>query len=143
MKENFQILIADRNPHVRDFLRREMLAEGYQVKVAQNGREVLRRAYHKDGPDLVILDPDLPDANETSVLKILENRVPVLPVVIHAFLLDYGEQSVSFRNAAAFVEKRGNSVERLIEVVSIILNKPDGKTISKKQVGKGQSGNSP
>lgn len=125
MKKKFQILIADRNPNVREFLRREMQDQdqGYQVKTAQNGKDVLRWAYHEDASDLVILDPDLPDANEISVLKRLENRIPVLPVVIHAFPSDYDEQSVSFKNVAAFVEKRGNSVERLTEVVSDILSR--------------------
>ena len=43
MAKTCKILIADRNRHVRDFLRRELGAEGYQVEVARDGREVLGR----------------------------------------------------------------------------------------------------
>ena len=41
MYDKFTILIADRNRHVREFLRRELMAEDYCVEVAKDGREVL------------------------------------------------------------------------------------------------------
>ncbi|MBU1398308.1 MAG: response regulator, partial [Proteobacteria bacterium] len=62
LKKMIKILIADRNSNVREFLRREMMAEGYSVELAENGREVLKWAYHREPADLLILDPDLPDA---------------------------------------------------------------------------------
>ena len=69
MKQGFTILIADRNPHIREFLRREMMAEGYRARLAKNGREVLRLVYQRGPLDLLILDPDLPDAGEVPVLE--------------------------------------------------------------------------
>jgi len=118
----FTILISDRNRNVREFLKREMLAEGYRVRLAKSGREVLEWAYHHESIDLVILDLDLPDASEMAILGKLEDRIPTLPVVIHAFLSDY-DNHPSVLNAAALVEKEGNSVERLKKVVAEILGK--------------------
>ena len=69
MKKEYKILIADRNSHVREFLKREMLAEGYIVQLAENGREVLKWTYSREPIDLLILDPDLPDAEESLLLK--------------------------------------------------------------------------
>jgi len=118
----FTILIADRNRNVREFLKREMMAEGYRVHLAKSGREVLEWAYKQEILDLVILDLDLPDRSEVAILEKLEDRIPTLPVVIHAFLSDY-ENPPAVLNAAALVEKEGNSVERLKKVVSEILGK--------------------
>ena len=120
MEKKSIILIADRNPHVRDFLMREMRKEGYSIRVAKNGREVLKWAYDPDLVDLLILDLDLPDAGEIEILKKLNNRVPPLPVIVHSFLSDYNNHLDTF-NAAAYVEKEGGSIDRLKEVVSELL----------------------
>lgn len=122
MGRQFTILISDRNRNVREFLKREMMAEGYRVHLAKSGREVLEWAYKKEFIDLVILDLDLPDTSEIAILEKLEDRIPTLPVVIHAFLSDY-ENPPAVLNAAALVEKEGNSVERLKKVVSEIVGK--------------------
>jgi len=99
-----------------------MMAEGYRVRLAKSGREVLEWAYHHESIDLVILDLDLPDASEMAILEKLEDRIPTLPVVIHAFLSDY-DNHPAVLSAAALVEKEGNSVERLKKVVAEILGK--------------------
>ena len=126
MGRQFTILISDRNRNVREFLKREMMAEGYRVRLAKSGREVLEWAYHHESIDLVILDLDLPDASGMAILEKLEDRIPTLPVVIHAFLSDY-DNHPAVSNAAALVEKEGTSVERLKKVVAEILGKLDGE----------------
>ncbi|MCF8061284.1 MAG: response regulator [Deltaproteobacteria bacterium] len=120
VQEAFTVLIADRNPHVREFLRREFLNEGYRVLTAKNGREVLKQVY-KPGPlDVLVLDLDLPDTNGSDLLDILQDRIPTLPLVLHAFTPD-GSREDAFMKANAFVEKRGNSVDRLKKVVRDLL----------------------
>ena len=123
MKKNFTLLIADRNPHVRKFLQREMTAAGYRVQLADTAREVLKWAFQREPLDLVILDPDLPDADESQMLHHLLNRVPALPVVVHTYASEYGD---AFKNMEElyFVEKGGSSVERLKQVVYDILVEP-------------------
>jgi CheY-like chemotaxis protein len=98
-----KILIADRNRHVREFLRRELLAEGYQVEVARDGREVLERFNGQDPPDLLILDLELPYAAELKVMETLHEQRPSLPVVIHSFPPESGQNLPA---AAAFLVKR-------------------------------------
>ena len=120
MKREFTILIADRNRHVREFLKRELTAEGYQVLLAKSGQEVLRWIYKKHPLDLLILDLDLPDGIEPGLLQKIENRIPKLPVVLHGFFLDYVDHP-SVIGSAVFVEKRGNSVEQLKKVVLKLL----------------------
>lgn len=116
------ILIADRNAHVRGFLKRELTAEGYQVRLAENGKQVLKGVFHPDPLDLIILDPDLPDSDENILLKRLQDRIPSLPIIIHAFRSD-SEFHWLLTTDAVFVEKGGKSVECLKQVVAEILNR--------------------
>jgi len=108
MDDEFNILIADRNRHVREFLRREFMAEGYRVLVAKDGREVLMITEGAEPPDLLILDLDIPYISGLTILDRLCDRNPLLPIVIHAFLTeDAGNFNV--QHAAALVEKSGST----------------------------------
>lgn len=123
VRQEPEILIADRNPHVRKFLKRELAAEGYPVRVAENSRQVIEWVYRRESDVLLILDPDLPDANETALLRKLKNRIPFLQVIIHAFPSGYDPDEF---DAGIFVEKGGSSIERLKQVVSELLRQHSG-----------------
>jgi DNA-binding NtrC family response regulator len=97
-----------------------MTAEGYEVLLAGSGHEVLKHAYNPEPLDLIILDPDLPDSNGLPLLEKIEDRIPSLPVVIHAFAPDAHDKS-AFSSAAAFVEKDASSVDRLKTIVARLL----------------------
>jgi len=114
-----KILIADRNRHVREFLRRELAAEGYQVEVARDGHEILEAINGQNPPILLILDLELPYLTELKVLELLQERLPSLPVVIHSFPLDSDQPPPG---AAAFLEKREDT-NLLKEVVAELLGK--------------------
>jgi DNA-binding NtrC family response regulator len=107
MPAGFTILIADRNRHVRNFLRRELLKEGYRVEVAT------------DAPDLLILDLEIPYVGGLTILKRLTHRYPHLPVIIHTFPSEDANDPV-VQSAAAFVEKIGNT-DRLKRIIQRVL----------------------
>ena len=115
------ILITERNPHVREFLKREIAAEGYAVRLAENGREMLKCVYHQEPIDLLILDPDLPDPDVAHILMELQDRVPKIPVIFHVFPQDFA-QYASIMEDAVFVEKKGNSILELKQMVETLLN---------------------
>ncbi len=116
METQYTILIADRNSHVREFLKRELTDAGFRVLQAEKGRDVIDLVFHCEPLMLVIIDPDLPDMEETALLKKIGNRIPALPVVIHAFQSDGTDYSVYLKKID-FVEKGGRSIERLKQVV--------------------------
>jgi len=122
VEKEFKILVADRNQHVREFLKRELMAEGYRVRLAKNVQEVINKVYHTETLDLLILDPDLPGTDKLALLKKLQNRIPALPVVVHTYLADYTDTTNEL-SKLFFVEKSGNSVENLKKVVHEILRK--------------------
>ncbi|MFA5112393.1 MAG: response regulator [Desulfobaccales bacterium] len=101
-------MIADRNRHVREFLRRELTAEGYRVEVARDGREVLSRIDGDDPPLLLILDLEIPYLDEPEVWGRLKDRQPPLPVVIHSLLPEY-PTTLTLPIAARFLEKKGDT----------------------------------
>ena len=93
-----------------------MTAAGYRVWFADTGWEVLKQVLQGQPLDLIILDPDLPDADEAHVLEHLLDRIPVLPVVVHTYPPEHGNISKD-KNGVIFAEKEGSSVERLKQVV--------------------------
>jgi DNA-binding NtrC family response regulator len=111
---------------VRELLKREMMAEGYRVRLAKNGQEVLEQVYQYEPLDLLILDLDLPDAGEVAIFEGIEDRIPNLPVVVHSFLSDYANNPVVF-TTAVFVEKNGSSIESLKKVVFEVLHNSNHK----------------
>lgn len=120
MKRRKTILVADRNPHVREFLRRELSAEDYGVRLAKNRQELLDILEAHQGVDLLILDLDLPLSDDPGILEDIRERIPALPVVIHTFLTEYANNPMNLKSAT-FVEKEGNSIGRLKEVIGEIL----------------------
>jgi DNA-binding NtrC family response regulator len=123
MKDQFTILIADRNSHVRKFLQREMIAAGYQVHLAESAGQVLKHAFLHEPLDLVIMDPDLPGAEDANLLQRLLDRVPALPVIVHSYPAEFANIE-GHPGKVVFVEKRGSSIERLKQVVHETLAEP-------------------
>jgi DNA-binding response OmpR family regulator len=123
LQDTFTILIADRNPNVRELLKRELVAEGYSVHLARSSREVLSCMDDASRePDLLIVDPDLPDMDEISLLEVMRRRAPDLPVVVHTFLAEYTHHPIAL-NSAAVVEKDGRHVDRLKNIVHDLLKR--------------------
>jgi DNA-binding NtrC family response regulator len=120
VEQEFTILIADRNRHVREFLLRELTADGYKVKLARSGEETLKTVYDQQPLHLVILDPDFADRSDT--LEKIQDRIPAIPVVVHTLSPERLE-GLWLSEAVTIVEKNGNSIVGLKEVVSSLSRK--------------------
>jgi DNA-binding NtrC family response regulator len=120
MQDVFTIVIADRNPHVRSFLQREMSREGYRIRLAESARALLQWAFNHEPVDLIILDPDFPDAVDANLLQALKKRVPSVPVVIHTH---YAHTLLEKAEPFILVEKGGSSIERLKQIAETLLHK--------------------
>jgi CheY-like chemotaxis protein len=120
MQDGFIILIADRNRHVREFLQRELQADGYIIQVARDGREVLSMVSGVTPPDLLILDMDIPYTGGVAILEQLHEKSPQLPVVIHTFLPEYSN-NLNIDMSATIIEKNGNTDCLRAAVLSMIM----------------------
>ncbi len=97
------ILLTDRNPNVRELLKREFEVEGYQVRLARDARE-LCAGLESATPDLVVLDMDAPYLGERAVQDRLLRVSMAAPVVLHVFSLEELQHPL-VALAAAQVEK--------------------------------------
>ncbi|BBO80391.1 hypothetical protein DSCO28_09570 [Desulfosarcina ovata subsp. sediminis] len=120
MTKPYHLLIADKNPHIRNFLKREFTASGYIVHLAETGKELLNITYGPTPLDLLIIDPDFPDADESYLTKKLQNRMPQLPVVLHTLNTELDTGFPPLR-VAQLIEKDGSSVENLKQAVAKML----------------------
>jgi|WetSurSiteA1Bulk_404760.scaffolds.fasta_scaffold50877_1 DNA-binding NtrC family response regulator len=119
MSDKFNILVADRNRHVREFLQRELGRDGYRVEVARDGREVLLTLDNDSPPDLLVLDLDIPCEGVLELVKQIYLRAPEMPVVIHTLLTEFVGHP-ELQCAAAFVEKSGDT-DKLRTTVRMVL----------------------
>lgn len=73
MNHQFKILIADDSKLERQILRNNLIAWGYKVYEAANGREALEM-FDKIGPDLLILDGIMPEMDGYAVCEHLQQE---------------------------------------------------------------------
>jgi two-component system response regulator VanR len=119
MKENFTLLIADRNRNIREFLQRELITDGYRILLACDGRQVLK-VIENEAPDLLIVDLDIPYADELRVFEGLHDANKFIPMLVHT--LPPGDTTSSFiQKAAGFVEKDGNNITNLKDTITQVL----------------------
>lgn len=120
VREGFTVLIAERNPHIREYLRRELTGEGYTIVTAKDGLQVLPMIYADQKPDLMILDLEIPFVDGLTILKLLKDQESPVPVIVHTFLKDYISLP-EVKSADALYEKRGNNIDELKATVSSVL----------------------
>jgi len=118
--KRYRVLIADKNPRIRDFLKREFITAGYIVRLVESGDQLLKILCARVPMDLLIIDPDFPDTDFSVLTKRLQEHVPHLPVVLHTLDTDMKTAPLPL-NLAQWVEKNGCSVEDLKKTVAGML----------------------
>ena len=86
-----QILVADDEQDVLDFLKYNLEKEGYSVQTASNGANALAKALR--GPQLILLDVMMPEMNGHEVLRALKKNpatesIPVMFLTAKSSELD-------------------------------------------------------
>src|SRR5438876_11845460 len=99
------VLVVDDDPQVREVVRINLEMEGYAVREAANGEEVLA-ALEEEAPDLILLDVMMPQVDGWEMLRRVQERhgVGPIPVFIFSGQLEAGEEAVQ-RGAQGFVGK--------------------------------------
>jgi putative two-component system response regulator len=117
-----RVLIAEDDPHIGRFLRESLAGEGYDVTLAQDGRQAHAMACTKP-PDLVVSDLDMPHLNGFELCRRLKAEpttrwVPVLIITGH------DEQAARLRawdlGADEFLTKPFQAIEVLARCRSLL-----------------------
>ena len=83
-----KILLVEDHQEIWDFLSRRLKRRGYDVVVAQDGQEGLDKT-RSEGPDLLLLDMNLPVMDGWSVAQTLKadvatKGIPIIALTAHA-----------------------------------------------------------
>lgn len=88
-KQHSNILVVDDDPSIRELLRQELSDTGYEVTLAENGKQALQKV-RAQRPDMIILDVMMPELNGFDLAAILKNDPETLniPILILSIVED-------------------------------------------------------
>ena len=116
IKRQCVILVADRNPRIRDFIERELNLEGYRVFSLENADQLKSWFDRQTRLDAVVIDPTMPGFDNEDHLERLFGLRPDVPVVFHCLSSDRPSLA-DYRAKVGFVEKSGHSVDALKQLI--------------------------
>jgi len=121
-----RILIAEDEERLRTLYKEELEEDGYEVLVAANGQEALD-LFHRERPDLVILDIRMPGMDGLEVMGIMLSEKNEIPVILHTAFSTYQDDFHSWA-ADAYVVKSSDLAELKGEIQRLLAegNKPAG-----------------
>ena len=115
-----KVLVIDDEEGIRDLLDTLLSRKGYEVVLSSNGQRGLE-LFHRERPDVVVLDLKMPGMDGLTVLQQIRTRDPKMPVIV---LTGAGtaetELKVRALGATEYVEKEfslhrlGDSLKRLL-----------------------------
>lgn len=116
----YRILIVEDEPSLRELGKMLLVAQGYEVRGAEDGFEGLA-ALKQSLPDIIISDLQMPNMNGFEFLSVVRRRFPSIPVIVIS-----GEFSgVSVPEsvlADAFFPKGGYNPKQLFEKIIDLLH---------------------
>jgi two-component system, response regulator, stage 0 sporulation protein F len=114
------ILLVDDNKNIREFCKRELEEEGYQVLLAPDGKDAIKVLKHKL-PDLVILDIRMPRMGGLETIQHIMEFETGIPVILYTAHKDDLYFDFTSWSAEACIEKSEDlselksTVARLLE----------------------------
>lgn len=119
----YQLLVVDDEPGVRESTAMLLTARGYMVRTAEHGLDALLQI-KKQKPDLIISDLNMPQMSGFELLSIVRRRFPEIPVVAVSGAYDFSGHVPSGVIADAFYAKGQHHPSDLLRTVaSLIENK--------------------
>lgn len=109
------ILIVDDEPDLREILRLEFEAEGWNVIEAENGTKAFE-TFQNSKIDAVASDVRMPGGDGVSLLEKIKAVSPKTPVVLLTGFADIQEKDALAKGALAMVKKPFD----LVSVISLI-----------------------
>jgi DNA-binding NtrC family response regulator len=116
-----KILVVDDDPEVRMATRDFLSSKGYEVAVAEGGREALRLLAASPA-DVVLLDVAMPDMDGMETLKRIVSAHPDMPVIMVTANADIEITSKVLQLGAADYVPKPFDLDYLDQAISIQLS---------------------
>jgi two-component system, OmpR family, response regulator RpaB len=119
-----KILIVDDEAMIRRILSTRLTMVGYDVAVAANGVEALE-VFHKEKPDLIVLDVMMPQMNGLEVCQELRKTTEI-PIIMLTALSDVADRITGLQMGADDYLPKPFSPKELEERINAILRRLKG-----------------
>ena len=120
-----KILVVDDDPEVRMATRDFLASKGYEVAVAEGGREALRMI-EASPPDVVLLDVAMPVMDGMETLRRIVATHPAMPVIMVTANADIEITSKVLQLGAADYVPKPFDLDYLDQAISIQLSASRG-----------------
>ncbi|MBE0569470.1 MAG: response regulator [Deltaproteobacteria bacterium] len=104
-----KILVVDDEESIRELYRAELAEEGYDVDLAPDGREALRRM-DTFRPDLVTLDVKMPGIDGIETLRRIREKNATIPVILVTAFSEF-KQDFNTWASDAYIVKSHDTTE--------------------------------
>lgn len=95
--EDIKILLVDDDPDIVEFVRYNLIREGYQVSIAYNGNEAIKKA-KKVIPHLIILDVMMPEMDGIEACQ----KIRAIPELHHSVIAFLTARNEDYSQVAGF-----------------------------------------
>ena len=119
-----RVLVVEDNQNLALGLSNNLKLEGYEVQVAEDGKQGLELV-GKFAPDAIVLDLMLPEMDGYQVLRTLRNNGSTVPVLILTALGDEADKVRGFRLGADQYLTKPFSVVEFLSRVEALLRRAD------------------
>ncbi|MBI4878043.1 MAG: response regulator [Planctomycetes bacterium] len=113
-----RILIADDEPNIRLLYQNELEAEGYEVLLAEDGREAVEKV-RSEKPDLVVLDIRMPGMDGIEALGRILDHDRTLPVILNTAYSTYEDDFMTW-SADAYIVKSADVGVLLAKIAEVL-----------------------
>jgi two-component system copper resistance phosphate regulon response regulator CusR len=142
-----KILLVEDEERLASFVRKGILAEGYEVEVAYDGRTGLS-LFRKDAYDVIVLDINLPHLNGYELCRMIRAENETVPILMLTALDSLNDKAEGFQAGAddylakpfefqellmrlrALTRRNGNHPKSLLRLADLELNL-DAKTVTR------------
>ncbi|MCO1602424.1 response regulator [Desulfosporosinus nitroreducens] len=116
------VLIVDDNEGVRSLLKEVSMNNGYQVEVASNGAEAIKK-FHKCVPSVILLDSKMPGMNSLKVAEKVKDLFPELPIIM---ISAYSEQEdikvAQQKGLINFCVSKPFDINKMVESIRLLIH---------------------
>lgn len=110
-RKNISVLVVDDEEVIRQLLERNMLSEGYDVRLASDG-EMAWKMIQERNPDIIISDMKMPRMDGFGLLKKVKADYPSIGfIVMTAFGDNYSVREAMLLGANEYLAKPFKSIE--------------------------------
>ena len=131
----FKILLVEDNEMNRDMLTRRLQRKGYEVVIAADGKEAVRKAQSQT-PDLILMDIRLPLIDGWEAMRRIKimpetQCIPIIALTAHAMT---GDMEKCMDAGCDDYDTKPIDLPRLLEKMQALLNNQDSHDQNSRQI---------